>query len=40
MLVIAIFCYVCDQGFAWTFLQIGVLDSSVLETDSSVLVTE
>lgn len=33
MLVIAIFCYVCDQGFAWTFLQIGVLDNSVLETE-------
>jgi preprotein translocase SecE subunit len=33
MLVIAIFCFLCDRGFAWTFLQIGVLDNSVLETE-------
>ncbi|MEN9642078.1 MAG: hypothetical protein RIR77_1267, partial [Planctomycetota bacterium] len=26
-------CFLCDRGFAWTFLQIGVLDNSVLETE-------
>jgi preprotein translocase subunit SecE len=31
MLVIATFCFVCDQVFAWGFLQVGVLDGSVLE---------
>ena len=33
MFAIAIFCFVCDRAFAWGFLQIGVLDSSVLETE-------
>ena len=33
MLAIAIFCFVCDRAFAWGFLQIGVLDSSVLESE-------
>jgi preprotein translocase SecE subunit len=31
MLVIATFCFFCDQVFAWGFLQVGVLDGSVLE---------
>lgn len=30
MLAISVFCFVCDRLFAWVFLQIGVLDSSVL----------
>jgi preprotein translocase SecE subunit len=33
MLTIAIFCFVCDRVFAWSFLQIGVLDNSVLESE-------
>jgi preprotein translocase SecE subunit len=33
MFAIAIFCFVCDRAFAWGFLQIGVLDNSVLETE-------
>jgi preprotein translocase SecE subunit len=33
MLVIALFCFVCDRAFAWGFLQVGVLDSSVLESE-------
>jgi hypothetical protein len=33
MLTIAIFCFVCDRAFAWSFLQIGVLDNSVLESE-------
>ena len=31
MLAISVFCFVCDRLFAWVFLQIGVLDSSVLD---------
>ena len=30
MLSISLFCFVCDRVFALVFLQIGVLDSSVL----------
>ena len=33
MIVIALFCFVCDQAFAWGFLQVGVLDGSVLESE-------
>lgn len=33
MLAIAVFCFVCDRAFAWGFLQVGVLDSSVLDTE-------
>lgn len=33
MLAIAVFCFVCDRAFAWGFLQVGVLDSSVLESE-------
>ena len=33
MFAIVIFCLVCDRAFAWGFLQIGVLDNSVLETE-------
>lgn len=33
MLAIAIFCFVCDRAFALGFMQIGVLDSSVMETE-------
>jgi preprotein translocase SecE subunit len=33
MLVIAVFCFFCDQAFAWVFLQMGVLDGSVLEAE-------
>ena len=33
MLVIALFCFVCDRAFAWGFLQVGVLDGSVLESE-------
>jgi len=33
MIVIALFCFVCDQAFAWVFLQVGVLDGSVLESE-------
>ena len=33
MITIALFCFACDQAFAWSFLKIGVLDSSVLETE-------
>ncbi|MBM4098585.1 MAG: preprotein translocase subunit SecE [Planctomycetes bacterium] len=33
MLAIAMFCFVCDRAFAWGFLQVGVLDSSVLESE-------
>lgn len=33
MFVIAIFCFVCDRAFAWSFLQIGVLDNSVLDSE-------
>lgn len=33
MLAIAVFCFVCDRAFAWSFLQIGVLDTSVLESE-------
>jgi hypothetical protein len=33
MITIALFCFACDQAFAWSFLKLGVLDSSVLETE-------
>ena len=33
MLAIAVFCFVCDRVFALGFMQIGVLDSSVMETE-------
>ena len=33
MLAIAVFSFVCDRAFAWSFLQVGVLDSSVLDTE-------
>jgi preprotein translocase SecE subunit len=33
MLAIAVFCFVCDRAFALGFMQIGVLDGSVMETD-------
>ena len=31
MFAIALFCFACDRVFAFGFLQLGVLDSSVLE---------
>jgi preprotein translocase SecE subunit len=33
MLAIAVFCFVCDRAFALGFMQIGVLDGSVMETE-------
>ena len=33
MLAIAVFCFVCDRVFALGSMQIGVLDSSVMETE-------
>ena len=33
MITISLFCFACDQAFAWSFLKLGVLDSSVLETE-------
>ena len=33
MLAIAVFSFVCDRVFALGFMQIGVLDSSVMETE-------